>query len=187
MPEDDVPELSEADSKSAEEASKAARAFVEKLADKHGFAMKKSLGAKSVREIQWKEDVGHVANLMPAIGPFADLIVVTRPERRQSRVARLFLAEALFSSTRPFTISKTVEDGEVIDLGGRHLEVLRVPGHAPDALSLLDRAHRILFTGDTFYLAPPPRASRGFRFRAIRRECGQARRAAPSLLSSSRS
>lgn len=104
MPEDDVPELSEADSKSAEEASKAARAFVEKLAKKHDFAMKNTLGAKSVREIQWKEDVGHVANLMPVIGPFADLIVVTRPQRRQSRVARLFLEEALFSSSRPVLV-----------------------------------------------------------------------------------
>jgi len=56
--------------------------------------------------------------------------------------------------SRPFTISKTVEDGEIIDLGGRELEVLMVPGHAPDALCLLDREHRILFTGDTFYLAP---------------------------------
>ena len=56
--------------------------------------------------------------------------------------------------SEPFAIAKTVADGEVIDLGGRALEVVRVPGHAPDALCLLDREHRILFTGDTFYLAP---------------------------------
>ncbi len=56
--------------------------------------------------------------------------------------------------SRPFEITASVDDGDVIDLGGRKLEVLLVPGHAPDALCLLDRDNRILFTGDTFYLAP---------------------------------
>ncbi|MEQ8205875.1 MAG: MBL fold metallo-hydrolase [Woeseia sp.] len=55
--------------------------------------------------------------------------------------------------SEPFTISKTVADGELIELGGRTLEVVMVPGHAPDALCLLDRENRIIFTGDTFYLA----------------------------------
>lgn len=56
--------------------------------------------------------------------------------------------------SEPFTVSKTIADGEVIDLGGRMLEVVRVPGHAPDALCLLDRENRMIFTGDTFYKAP---------------------------------
>jgi len=56
--------------------------------------------------------------------------------------------------TLPYTISRTVGDGDVIDLGGRQLEVLQTPGHAPDAICLLDRGNRLLFTGDTFYLAP---------------------------------
>ena len=42
----------------------------------------------------------------------------------------------------------------MIDLGGRSLEVLLTPGHAPDSLCLLDRERRLLFTGDTFYPAP---------------------------------
>ena len=54
---------------------------------------------------------------------------------------------------KPFTVAKTIVDGEVIDLGGRKLEVLFTPGHAPDALCLLDRENRVLFTGDTFYPA----------------------------------
>jgi glyoxylase-like metal-dependent hydrolase (beta-lactamase superfamily II) len=56
--------------------------------------------------------------------------------------------------TRPYTITRTVRDGERIDLGGRTFEVLETPGHAPDAICLLDRENRVLFTGDTFYLAP---------------------------------
>ncbi len=56
--------------------------------------------------------------------------------------------------SRPFDISRFVTNGERIDLGGRVLEVLATPGHAPDALCLIDRENRLLFTGDTFYLAP---------------------------------
>jgi glyoxylase-like metal-dependent hydrolase (beta-lactamase superfamily II) len=52
---------------------------------------------------------------------------------------------------RPFHITHTVHDGEMIDLGGRQLEVLLTPGHTPDALCLLDRGSKELFTGDTFY------------------------------------
>ncbi len=56
--------------------------------------------------------------------------------------------------SRPYAIGGIVDDGDVIDLGGRQLEVLATPGHAPDSLCLLDRGNRLLFTGDTFYLAP---------------------------------
>ena len=57
-------------------------------------------------------------------------------------------------SIRPFQISRHVHDGERIALGGRELEVIFTPGHTPDALCLLDRAHGLLFTGDTFYSGP---------------------------------
>jgi glyoxylase-like metal-dependent hydrolase (beta-lactamase superfamily II) len=57
-------------------------------------------------------------------------------------------------ATEPYRIDEYVTDGSVIDLGGRTLEVLLTPGHAPDALCLLDREARLLFTGDTFYPAP---------------------------------
>ena len=55
--------------------------------------------------------------------------------------------------TRPWKASSYVEDGEILDLGGRRLEVLHVPGHAPDATALLDAENGLLFTGDTFYAA----------------------------------
>ncbi len=53
-----------------------------------------------------------------------------------------------------FVIDAIVQEGSEIDLGDRTLEVLVTPGHAPDALCLIDRENRLLFTGDTFYLAP---------------------------------
>ncbi len=55
---------------------------------------------------------------------------------------------------RPFRISGSVHDGSRIDLGERELEVVAVPGHTPDSIALLDRRHRLLFTGDTFYVGP---------------------------------
>ncbi len=56
-------------------------------------------------------------------------------------------------ATRPWKITKYVHDGERLDLGGRTIEVLATPGHTPDAISLLDRASGLLFTGDTYYPA----------------------------------
>lgn len=55
--------------------------------------------------------------------------------------------------TRPWKASRYIKDGEILDLGGRRLEILHVPGHAPDATALLDSENGLLFTGDTFYAA----------------------------------
>jgi len=56
--------------------------------------------------------------------------------------------------SRPFEIDRIGDEGDVIDIGGRRLEILNTPGHAPDSICLIDRENRLLFTGDTFYLAP---------------------------------
>jgi glyoxylase-like metal-dependent hydrolase (beta-lactamase superfamily II) len=56
--------------------------------------------------------------------------------------------------SQPFSVSKIVGEGDILDVGGRQLEILETPGHAPDSICLFDRHNRILFTGDTFYLAP---------------------------------
>ena len=53
-----------------------------------------------------------------------------------------------------FTISKFIGEGDQIDIGGRVFEILHTPGHAPDSICLIDRENRLLFTGDSFYLAP---------------------------------
>ncbi|HEX4936301.1 MAG TPA: MBL fold metallo-hydrolase [Gemmatimonadaceae bacterium] len=53
--------------------------------------------------------------------------------------------------TRPWRATHRVADGDTLDLGGRVLEVIAVPGHTPDATALLDRGRRLLFTGDTYY------------------------------------
>lgn len=63
-----------------------------------------------------------------------------------------FSAENYMS--RPFSITKTLENGDRFILGNRTLEVVFTPGHTPDSLCLIDRKNRLLFTGDTFYPAP---------------------------------
>ncbi len=55
---------------------------------------------------------------------------------------------------RPFAVTHFIEDGHALDLGGRTLEVLHIPGHTPDAIALLDEENGLLWTGDTFYEGP---------------------------------
>jgi glyoxylase-like metal-dependent hydrolase (beta-lactamase superfamily II) len=57
-------------------------------------------------------------------------------------------------ATKPWKIAAYIHDGEKFDLGGRTIEVIATPGHTPDAISLIDRANGLLFTGDTYYPAP---------------------------------
>ncbi len=57
-------------------------------------------------------------------------------------------------ATRPFTITHWMHDGDTIDLGGKTLQIIATPGHTPDSIALLDTAHGLLFTGDTYYPGP---------------------------------
>jgi glyoxylase-like metal-dependent hydrolase (beta-lactamase superfamily II) len=41
-----------------------------------------------------------------------------------------------------------VEDGDVLDLGGVHLETVYTPGHSPASICIYMRESKILFTGD---------------------------------------
>jgi glyoxylase-like metal-dependent hydrolase (beta-lactamase superfamily II) len=54
----------------------------------------------------------------------------------------------------PTTPTRLVEDGEVVDLGDRHLDVLHLPGHSPGSIGLWEGATRTLFTGDAIYDGP---------------------------------
>ena len=45
-------------------------------------------------------------------------------------------------------VTLPAEDGRVFDLGGRQLEVVAVPGHTWGSVVLLDRAARVVFSGD---------------------------------------
>ena len=57
--------------------------------------------------------------------------------------------------------------GDVIDLGGRRLEVIHLPGHTPGSIALLDAAGRVLISGDPIqdgriYMFGPFRSMRDY-------------------------
>ena len=43
-----------------------------------------------------------------------------------------------------------IEEGFICDLGGRVLEIFDIPDHTEDGIAILDRAGKVLFTGDEF-------------------------------------
>ncbi len=47
--------------------------------------------------------------------------------------------------------TRTLRDGEVIDLGGRALKAIHTPGHSPGHIAFFDEASGALFTGDAAY------------------------------------
>lgn len=47
-----------------------------------------------------------------------------------------------------------LQEGDVIDLGGRRFEVILIPGHTYGSIALLDRENRVLLAGDTVSSTP---------------------------------
>jgi len=52
---------------------------------------------------------------------------------------------------RPAKVTCRLRHGDLIDLGGRILEVHHTPGHSPDEITVFDSLHSLLFTGDMYY------------------------------------
>lgn len=55
---------------------------------------------------------------------------------------------------RAFSPTGTIADGDQLDLGGRMLEVIAIPGHTEDPMALLERATGFLWMGDSYYAGP---------------------------------
>ncbi len=55
---------------------------------------------------------------------------------------------------QPTTPSRSVAEGDVIDLGDRHFEIFHLPGHSPGSMGLWDAAAGLLFSGDAIYDGP---------------------------------
>jgi len=54
-------------------------------------------------------------------------------------------------TVRPAPANRLLEEGDVIDLGDRHLQVLHLPGHSPGSIALWEAATGTLLSGDTVY------------------------------------
>lgn len=54
----------------------------------------------------------------------------------------------------PAKVSRLVDEGETVDIGDRHFEVLHLPGHSPGSIGLWEAATGTLFSGDAVYDGP---------------------------------
>lgn len=52
---------------------------------------------------------------------------------------------------RPAPLTRTLDEGDVVDLGDRQFRVLHLPGHSPDSIALFDEADGLFFAGDAIY------------------------------------
>jgi glyoxylase-like metal-dependent hydrolase (beta-lactamase superfamily II) len=48
----------------------------------------------------------------------------------------------------------TISEGEILDLGNRHFEVMHLPGHSPGSIGLWEARTGVLFSGDAIYDGP---------------------------------
>lgn len=52
---------------------------------------------------------------------------------------------------KPAPLTRTLEDGDLFDLGDRVLQVFHLPGHSPGSIGLFEIATGTLFSGDAIY------------------------------------
>lgn len=95
----------------------------------------------------------------------AEASILARPTRRAT-LADPYASDEAFEALPPLPyVSATycpkaapavrlLEDGDVVDLGDRVLEVIHTPGHSPGGIALFERATGILFSGDIVYDGP---------------------------------
>nr|WP_271980480.1 MBL fold metallo-hydrolase [Granulosicoccus sp.] len=62
--------------------------------------------------------------------------------------------ESATYSVKAAPATRVLEDGDVIDLGNRQLEVIHTPGHSPGGIALWESASSTLFSGDIVYDGP---------------------------------
>ncbi|MGH6930837.1 MAG: MBL fold metallo-hydrolase [Dongiaceae bacterium] len=55
---------------------------------------------------------------------------------------------------KPAKATRVVEDGDIVDIGDRHFEILHLPGHSPGSIGLWEAKTGILFSGDCLYDGP---------------------------------
>jgi glyoxylase-like metal-dependent hydrolase (beta-lactamase superfamily II) len=82
------------------------------------------------------------------------------PSRLIDSATRIYgpqLLGSLFGAVEPVAPQRirSVDQGTVIELGGRKLDVLATPGHAKHHVALVDSATGAVFTGDALGIHPP--------------------------------
>lgn len=95
----------------------------------------------------------------------AEADILANPTRAQT-LADPYVTDEIFERLPPLPYASTryavksapatrlLEDGDVVDLGDRHFEVIHTPGHSPGGIALWEAASGILFSGDIVYDGP---------------------------------
>ena len=52
---------------------------------------------------------------------------------------------------RPAPLTGFLDEGDVLDIGNRHFNLLHFPGHSPGSIALIEEKTGVLFSGDTIY------------------------------------
>ena len=95
----------------------------------------------------------------------AEAAILARPTRAAT-LADPYVTDEIFEALPPepyvsaeyrvkgAPATRLLADGDVIDLGDRHFEVVHTPGHSPGGIALFERETGILFSGDIVYDGP---------------------------------
>jgi glyoxylase-like metal-dependent hydrolase (beta-lactamase superfamily II) len=83
---------------------------------------------------------------------------------RAGTLADIYVKDEIFSAlppvpgwraeayeVEPAPATRLVAEGDILDLGDRHFEVLHLPGHSPGSIGLWEQRTGILFSGDAIY------------------------------------
>jgi glyoxylase-like metal-dependent hydrolase (beta-lactamase superfamily II) len=111
------------------------------------------MDAHDEASVQWRADYETVARrLEKRFDEFAQLDYETFFTLTETQTVRPVpdLSSWRIPAVRP---TRALEDGELLDLGGRTLRVLHTPGHSPDGLCLWDETTGSLLAGDTLLAA----------------------------------
>lgn len=111
------------------------------------------------------DHIGALHEVAERLAHPAEAAILAAPTRA-SVLIEPWVSDAIFTALPPPPYSSTtyavkaapatrlIEDGDVVDLGDRVLEVIHTPGHSPGSVALLERATGILFSGDIVYDGP---------------------------------
>ena len=92
----------------------------------------------------------------------AEADLMARPSR-PATLADVYVTDKIFTALpaahwradgyeiAPAPATRLVAEGEVIELGDRHFEVLHLPGHSPGSIGLWEERTGIFFSGDAIY------------------------------------
>lgn len=82
---------------------------------------------------------------------FTQVAMIDLPETRAATDDNWYspsLAKSLWPLARGFHVTEWWKPGDMIDIGGRRIEVVHLPGHSTDSIALVDRAAGYAFVGD---------------------------------------